>query len=367
MDYEKFMKRALELAFMGTGNTSPNPRVGAVIIDPQGNIVGEGFHKSFGDPHAEVEAIKSSKLKNFEGYTLVVSLEPCNHSGKTPPCTEAIINGKFSRVVIGTLDENPDVVGSGATRLQEAGVEVITGVLEQECKNINKYYFKYIKTKKPFILMKIAQSLDGNIALKNGQSKWISGEESRLFVQKLRCEVDAVLVGKNTILIDNPKLNVRDYDFPSPKKVILDPELSLPLDLNIFKDSDRGKTIIFCHKKYAKTRKANTLALAGIKIEPIADDDSGLLNLDTIIKVLSTKYQMTSLLIEGGSQIFSSFIEHGLVDELHLFIAPKILGAGMQSFENISLASITKSYEIDIETLEKIGQDIYIVGKLKNK
>lgn len=364
MDYEKYMKRALELAYLGTGNTSPNPRVGAVIVDLNGNIVGEGYHKAFGGPHAEIEAMKSTKLKSFEGHTLVVTLEPCNHTGKTPPCSEAIINGKFKRVVIGAMDENPNVKGGGAARMQEAGIEVISGVLEQECKYINRHYFKYVNTKKPYVILKVAQSLDGNIALKNGKSKWITSEESRLFVQRLRAEVDGVLVGRNTILIDNPQLNVRDYDFPSPKKIILDPELTLPLDLNIFKDTDRGKTIIFCLKKLAKSRKANTLSLAGIKIEPIEDNNTGLLDLNIMLEVLASKYQMTSLLIEGGSQIFSSFIENGLVDEFHLFIAPKILGAGMQSFGHISLTSIANSPEIEIESIDKIGTDIHIIGKL---
>ncbi len=367
MDYEKYMKRALELAYLGTGNTSPNPRVGAVIVDPHGNIIGEGYHKSYGGPHAEIVAIKSTKLKNFAGHTLVVTLEPCNHTGKTPPCSEAIINGKFERVVIGAMDDNPNVQGGGAARLQEAGIEVITGVLEQECKHINRHYFKFVNTQKPYIILKAAQSLDGNIALKNGQSKWITSEESRLFVQRLRCEADGVLVGRNTILIDNPQLNVRDYDFPSPKKIILDPELSLPLDLNIFKDTDRGKIIIFCLKKSVKSRKANTLSLAGIKIEPIEDNNTGLLDLNSILDVLSSKYLMTSILIEGGSQIFSSFIENGLVDELHLFIAPKILGSGIQSFGHISLSSIAKSPEIEIESIDKIGPDIHIVGKLVKK
>ncbi len=367
MNYEPLMKRALELALRGIGYVSPNPRVGAVIIDNNGNIIAEGWHKFFGGPHAEVEAINMANLPSFENHTLIVTMEPCNFYGKTPPCTDLIIEKKFSKVVIGALDPNPKVNGQGVEKLRSAGIEVITGVLEDECNYLNRYFAKFINHKKPYIILKVAQTIDGNIALKNGQSKWITSEESRLKVQELRIDIDAVLVGKNTILMDNPFLTVRDFDAPNPKKVILDAELTLPLDLNIFKNPQRESTILFCSKPASKSRKANTLSLAGIKIEPIANNEFGFLNLNDVLSILSEKYNIASLMVEGGSQVFTSFIKENLVDEFHIFIAPKILGAGLQAFSHLMIPSINQASELDIISFEKTGPDYHITAKLKNK
>ncbi len=367
MNYEPLMRRAIELALRGTGYVSPNPRVGAIIIDDDGNIIAEGWHKSYGGPHAEVEAINMANLASFENYTLIVTMEPCNFYGKTPPCTDLIIDKKFKKVVVGALDPNPKVNGQGVDKLKSAEIEVITGVLEQECQNLNRFFAKYIIHKKPYILLKIAQTIDGNIALKNGQSKWITCEESRLKVQELRTEVDAVLVGKNTILMDNPFLTVRDYDAPNPKKVILDAELTLPLDLNIFKNPERESTILFCSKPASKSRKANTLSLAGIKIEPITNNEFGFLNLNDVLTILAEKYNIASMMVEGGSQVFTSFIKESLVDEFHIFIAPKILGAGLQTFGHLMIPSINKATELDVKNIEKTGTDFYVTAKISDK
>lgn len=367
MNYELLMKRALELALRGTGYVSPNPRVGAVIIDNKGQIIAEGWHKSFGGPHAEVEAINQANLETFDNHTLIVTMEPCNFYGKTPPCTDLIIDKKFSKVVIGALDPNPKVNGQGAQKLRDAGIEVITGILEEECNNINRFFAKFINHKKPYVILKVAQTIDGNIALKNGQSKWISCEESRKKVQELRMDIDAVLVGKNTVLMDNPFLTVRDYDAPNPKKVILDADLTLPLDLNIFKNPERESTILFCSKPASKTRKANTLSLAGIKIEPITNNEFGFLNLNDVLSILAEKYNITSIMVEGGSQIFTSFIKENLIDEFHIFIAPKILGAGLQTFGHLLIPAINKAAELDITNIEKVGIDFHLTAKLLNK
>lgn len=364
MNYEELMKRAIMLAKRGTGYVSPNPRVGAIILDENNQIIAEGWHKSFGGPHAEVEAINLAKRNSFEGHTMVVTLEPCSIFGKTPPCADLIIEKKFSKVVIGTLDPNPQVNGQGVEKLRNAGIEVITGVLEEEAKELIRFFDKFIRTNQPYIILKIAQTIDGNIALKNGQSKWITGEESRKEVQLLRAEVDAVLVGKNTILMDNPFLNVREYDLPNPLKIILDADLSLPLDLNIFKNPEREKTILFCNKQSAKSRKAHTLSLAGIKIEPITQDDFGYLSIDELLEVASTKYNITSILVEGGSQIFTSFIKQNKVDEIHYFIAPKIIGAGLQTFGHFSVPSINKAVELKVTEIHTTGIDFHIVAKV---
>jgi len=363
MNYEQLMQRAIELALRGTGYVSPNPRVGAIIIDQNGKIIAEGWHKNYGGSHAEVEAINLANLPSFENHTLVVTLEPCNYFGNTPPCTDLIIEKKFSKVVVGTLDPNPKVNGKGVEKLRNAGIEVITGILEEQCKHLIRYFSKYITHKKPYVILKIAQTIDGNIALKNGQSKWISSEESRLKVQELRADVDAILVGKNTVLMDNPFLNVRYIDAPNPKKIILDAELTLPLDLNIFKNPEREHTIIFCSKGAAKSRKANTLSLAGVKIEPITHNEYGFLDLNEILSIISEKYNIVSLLVEGGSQLFTSFLKENLVDEFHIFIAPKILGAGLQTFGHLILPAINKATELEILKYEKIGVDFHIVAK----
>lgn len=367
MNYEQLMSRALELALRGTGYVSPNPRVGAVIIDNNGQIIAEGWHKSFGGPHAEVEAINQANIETFENHTLIVTMEPCNFYGKTPPCTDLIIQKKFSKVVIGSLDPNPKVNGQGVQKLKDAGIDVITGILEEECNHINRFFAKFINYNKPYIILKVAQTIDGNIALKNGQSKWITSEESRLKVQELRMDIDAVLVGKNTILMDNPFLTVRDYDSPNPKKIIMDAELTLPLDLNIFKNPERESTILFCSKPASKSRKANTLSLAGIKIEPIANNEFGFLNLNDVLSILAEKYNITSLMVEGGSQIFTSFIKENLVDEFHIFIAPKILGAGLQAFGHLLIPAINKATELVITNVEQVGVDFHLTAKLLNK
>lgn len=364
MNYESLMKRALELAQRGTGYVSPNPRVGALIIDENNKIIAEGWHKSYGGPHAEVEAINAANLPSFENHTLIVTMEPCNFHGKTPPCTDLIIEKKFSKVVIGSMDPNPRVNGQGAEKLKGEGIEVISGVLEKECQHLNRFFAKYINEQKPYVLLKVAQSIDGNIALKNGQSKWITSDESRLKVQELRTDIDAVLVGKSTVLMDNPFLTVRDYDAPNPKKIILDAELTLPLDLNIFKNPERESTILFCSKSASKSRKANTLSLAGIKIEPITNNEFGFLNLNEVLSILSEKYHITSLMVEGGSQVFTSFIKENLVDEFHIFIAPKILGAGLQSFGHLMIPSINQASNLEIIDIEKTGPDFHITAKL---
>lgn len=362
-EYSSAMLKAIELAKRGTGYVSPNPRVGAVILDKNGKIVGEGWHKIFGGNHAEVEAINSTKLKSFQEHTLVVTLEPCTIFGKTPPCADLIIEKKFSRVVIGTLDQNPEISGKGVQKLRDAGIEVITGVHESECLELNKAFFKFITQKKPYVTLKIAQTIDGNIAQKNGQSKWITSEESRYAVQVLRSEADAILVGKNTVLMDNPFLTVRELDLPTPKKVILDSDLTLPLDLNIFKNGDRSNTIIFCNQKAIHNRKAKTLSLAGIKIESL-ENEGGYLDIQEVVNVLSNKYNVTSLLVEGGSQTYSSFIKSKLVDEIHFFIAPIIIGGGLQSFGHLSFLTIAKTPKLEIIKSETIGSDLHLIAKI---
>ncbi len=358
--YEKFMERALELALNGTGYVSPNPRVGAVIVEDE-KIIGEGWHKAFGNKHAEIEAIENSQRSNFENCTLFVTLEPCTHFGKTPPCTDTIIEKKFSKVVIGMIDPNPVVAGSGVQKLKDAGIEVISGVLESECKWMNRFFSKYIQSKIPYVILKVAQSLDGNIALKSGVSQWITCHESRKYSHYLRSEVDAVLVGKNTTLLDNPSLTVRDVKGRNPMKVVLDSYLTLPLDLKLFKSEERNKTIICCSTNASTSRKAEILKLAGIKILPIELYQNNKVTLEQILIDLAEQFKISSIVVEGGAEIFSSFLERNLVDEIQLFIAPMIIGSGIQSFKNLQVNKLDLAPKFDVKKIENSGTDIHIV------
>lgn len=351
------MARAIILAKHGTGCVSPNPRVGAIILDENKSIIGEGWHKSFGGPHAEVEAIRSAGKTNFSGCTLVVTLEPCSHFGKTPPCVDLIIQSNFSKVIIGSLDKNPLVQGNGIKRLETAGIDVISGVFEDECDYLNRSFFHYIQKKIPYVELKVAQSLDGNIALKNGNSKWITCSESRSHVQLLRAESDAILVGTGTLIADNPSLNVRELDFPSPKRIVIDSELKLPLDLNIFSNTNLTPTILFYNKE--DITKLKLLEELGVKTEWVRLEGK-YPHLRSILETLGEKYKIASLLVEGGSKMYSAFLKEKLVDELHLFIAPKIFGSGLQCFGDINITQIIDNFEFEINHFEKIGLDLYL-------
>ena len=232
---ESYIQLAIEIAKKGTGSVSPNPLVGCVIIKDN-KIIGAGYHQKFGEEHAEINAINSS-AESVEGSTLYVNLEPCSHHGKTPPCVDRIIKEKIKRVVIGTLDVNPLVSGNGVKALKKAGVDVKVGVLENECIELNKFFFKYITSKLPYVTLKAAQTLDGMIADKNKNSEWISSKESRKYVHWLRARYDAVLIGSDTAKIDNPKLTVRMVEGRNPYRVVLDSKLSLKTDLYLFKNN----------------------------------------------------------------------------------------------------------------------------------
>ncbi len=360
INYEVFMQRALDLAIKGTGHVSPNPRVGAVIVENE-QIIGEGWHKSFGNNHAEIEAMDNSGRTNFENCTLFVTLEPCSHYGKTPPCADKIIEKKFSKVVISTIDPNPIVAGNGIQKLKDAGIEVITGVLEEKSLWMNRFFNKYIQTKVPYIILKIAQSLDGNIALKNGVAQWITCDESRKQSHQLRSEVDAVLVGKNTTLMDNPALTVRDVEGRNPIKIVLDTYLTLPLDLKLLKSEERNKTIICCSTNASTSRKAEILKLAGIKILPVELYENNKVTLEQILIELAEKYSISSIVVEGGAEVFSSFLERNLVDEIQLFTAPIIIGDGIQSFKKFHINRLDLAPLFEIKECTKSGTDIKII------
>ncbi|HZK43576.1 MAG TPA: bifunctional diaminohydroxyphosphoribosylaminopyrimidine deaminase/5-amino-6-(5-phosphoribosylamino)uracil reductase RibD [Syntrophomonadaceae bacterium] len=356
--HEKYMYRALELAGRALGRTNPNPLVGAVIVK-NGLIIGEGYHQKAGTPHAEIHALEEAGSEARDA-TMYVTLEPCSHYGKTPPCAEAIVASGIQEVVIATLDQNPKVAGRGLKILQKAGIKTTVGILEEKAKVQNEVFFKYINTKLPFVCMKYAMTLDGKIATHTGNSRWVSNEESRKYVHQLRNVYDAILVGIGTVLLDNPMLNTR-LDLPDKKdpiRVIIDGALEIPLDSNIVKTAHSQKTIIFTATIKNKN-KAKQLSDAGIELIEI----SGKLDCLNVTEVLNKlgEFGITSILVEGGAQINASFMQDKLVDKVLCFIAPKIVGGIAPSpvtGQGVNL--MQDAYLLESIEIEKIGNDTLI-------
>lgn len=360
MTNEFYMNRAIELAYKGTGYVSPNPRVGAVIVK-NGVVIAEGWHKKFGAPHAEIDAIENCKGVDLSDATLYVNLEPCTHYGKTPPCTNAIIEKKFRNVVIGMTDPNPVVSGRGISILKDAGINVETDVLNEDCKWVNRFFIKNITTKLPYVIIKTAQSLDGNIATSKGESKWITSTESRKAVHTLRFEADAVLVGKRTVLTDNPSLTVRDVEGRNPIRIIFDSSLSLPVETGIFNDS-ASSVIVCCKPESSDGRKAEILKSMGINILPVWQNNEGKLDIQDAITKLSREFNIASILVEGGASIFSSFISEKVFDEIHLFIAPIIIGKGINVFGDFQIHHLIEAPHLKIKGVIKRNTDLQVIA-----
>lgn len=319
----EYMKRAIELSKKGIGYTNPNPLVGAVIVKDN-KIIGEGYHEFYGGPHAEINAFKNA-AEDVKGATLYVTLEPCSHYGKTPPCANAIVKKGISKVVIGMKDPNPLVAGKGISILRDNGIEVITGVLEEEVKKLNEIFIKYITTKMPFCILKTAMTLDGKIATKNGDSKWITNEKSRKYVHELRHRVAAVAVGIGTVLTDDPRLTSRleDIEGVDPIRVIVDTKSKIPLDAKVLNLDSKAKTIIATTEKADKNKlKAIKAKGAEVIVTPLKDDKVDLVYL---MKLLGEK-GIDSVLLEGGSTLNYSALDQGIVDKVITFISPKIVG-----------------------------------------
>jgi len=354
---ESYIKLALEIAKKGTGNVSPNPLVGCIIVK-EGRIIGAGFHEKYGENHAEINAINSA-IEDVEGATLYVNLEPCCHFGKTPPCVNTIIEKKIKKVVIGTLDMNPIVSGKGGKVLMDAGIEVKVGVLENECAALNKFFFKFITKNLPYVTLKTAQTLDGKIADISGDSKWITSLQARRFVHRLRANYDAVLVGARTVLLDDPKLTVRYTEGRNPKKIILDTNLKITPQHKIFSSSEHDVYIVTSRKNRGEKQAIEEYKKNGAEMIFVPETADGLLNLKSALKALA-KRKISSVLVEGGSRVFSSFIKSGLYDELNVFISPKLIGEGLPAFGELAPVSIRKSIRLKTQNVEKIGDDILV-------
>ncbi len=353
----EFIRECLVLAKRGAAKVSPNPFVGSLIVK-NGKIIGRGWHKKYGDPHAEVNAIINSK-ENTAGATLYCNLEPCCHTNKqTPPCVPLIIKKKIKRVVISNLDPNKEVNGRGIRELKKAGIEVTAGILENEGKELNKFYFKFVREKIPFITIKIAQSLDGKISESGNKQTWLTGEKSIKFVHKLRSEYDAVLVGANTVKVDNPLLTVREVRGINPIRIIIDGNLSIPLKSRVIDCENPDNTWIFTSKNSSE-RKVKIISEKGVKIFQVDHLKNNRLSLKKILKVLS-KQNITSILVEGGGEIFSEFIKKELFDEIIVLKAPKILGKG------ITAPNIGKMKRLKLVSTSKLGKDVKLVFRLQS-
>ncbi|MBU0534476.1 MAG: bifunctional diaminohydroxyphosphoribosylaminopyrimidine deaminase/5-amino-6-(5-phosphoribosylamino)uracil reductase RibD [Candidatus Omnitrophica bacterium] len=373
----KFIKEALALAVKAEGLTSPNPLVGAVIV--KGNkIIGRGYHKRAGSKHAEILALESAgkpahqpatKLAGnrkaggkTKGATLYINLEPCAHYGKTPPCAPEIIKAGIKRVVIAMPDPNPLVNGKGIKKLKSEGIDVQVGILEQDARKINETYIKYMTKKMPFVVLKWAMSLDGKIATRKGNSKWISGKASREFTQKLRGKFDAVLIGIETLLKDNPQLNTHGLEIKEPKRIIIDSKGRIPLDCNLLKTKG-GQIIITTTDKISK-KKIRDLKEKGAEIIVISSKE-GRVDLKKLMIELA-KREITSILVEGGGTINASFIENALADKFVAFLSPMIIGGknAISPVEGKGIEKIANAVRIRDLSIRKMGEDVVMEGYL---
>ncbi len=361
---EEIMRRCHKLAKKGAGNVSPNPMVGCVIVKG-GRIIGEGFHEKFGDAHAEVNAIRSASA-SVDGADVYVNLEPCSYYGKTPPCADLLIEKKVGRVFVSTLDPNPKVNGEGVRKLREAGIEVEVGLLAGESKRLNEAFIKYVTTGFPFVTLKIAQSLDGRIALLNGKSKYITSGESLKKVHSLRAESDAVLVGAGTVASDNPLLTVRYAEGRSPTRIVIDGRLTSPANSRMFHDGE-SRIIVFhaAERSPKEAKKVEALRKSGIETHRLRGNKEGTIQISTLLKAVG-RLGIANILVEGGAKVFSEFIRNKAADKLMLFTAPLILGSGRSFAEGVMLDDLNEAIKIQDVESESFGVDRLTTGYFRS-
>lgn len=355
------MQLALDLAESARGKTNPNPLVGAIIVK-DGVIAGTGIHRKAGEPHAEVHAFRMAG-EYAKGATLYVTLEPCSHYGKTPPCANLVKDSGVSRVVVAMQDPNPEVAGRGIELIRSAGIEVEVGVLEEKAKRLNERFIHNMLTNRPFVISKFAMTLDGKIATHTGHSKWITGEPSRYTVHQLRNEVDAILVGIGTVLADNPSLTTRlpdEKNSKNPIRVILDSELRVPFDANVVSTAE-AKTIIVTSEQ-AEQEKLAALGEKGVDFIFVPKTETGL-DLDVMLTELYKK-GITDVLVEGGSEINASFLRAGLIDKYLIYIAPKLLGGrnSLTPFTGYDVNQMDEALHVTFDKIDKIGDDLCITA-----
>lgn len=369
---ERWMARCLELAARGAGRVSPNPMVGSVIVDEEGEILGEGWHEAFGGPHAErravADAIKRGNADRLGRAKLFVNLEPCNHYGKTPPCTDIILEAGIPRVVVGTVDANPRVSGAGVQHLRDRGVEVRSGVLEEQSRRLNEAFLHHVTTGRPLVTLKIAQTVDGQVATRTGDSRWITGVEARTLVHRWRSELDAVLVGRGTALADDPALTIRHVEGRQPFRVVLDREGRLPASLRLFHDEHVGKTIAVIGEEAEEPAYGNALRVSGGRILRVPLTENRL-DLGRVLDRLGAGSEevppIQSVLVEAGPALATALLRQDLVDRLFVFIAPILLGAGTPSVAELDIDRMADALSFAESVWEPVGRDMLLRGYLR--
>lgn len=351
----ELMQRALDLARKGEGNVSPNPMVGA-LLTADGRIIGEGYHQQFGGPHAEVNAIAAvTDPALLTRATLYVTLEPCVHHGKTPPCCDLIISKKIPRVIVGCLDPNPAVAGKGIRKLRDAGIEVITGLLDTECRHCNRAFIATHTRNRPWLTLKTAQTLDGRIATTTGASHWITGPESRREVHRLRSIHDAILTTATTALADNSRLTLRDHPGRQPLRIVLDRTLRLPLTAPLF--SNEAPTLLFTATGNLDHPHARQLIQRGTEVHAVPLSQGGL-NLHAILATLHQR-GLISVMVEAGGTLAAALIRQQLVDQLTLFIAPTLIGGdGLASIDTLGITHPDQAIRFTLAPPHFFGCDI---------
>ena len=351
----EFMRQALKLAEKGIGHTSPNPMVGAVVVRDD-IVLGRGYYSEYGGKHAETQAL-SEAGDGARGAVLYVTLEPCCHQGRTPPCADAIIESGIKQVHVAMIDPDERVSGEGVKRLLASGIGVETGLLEEESRKLNTAYIHHRQTGQPYVLLKLAQTLDGRIATRNGQSQWITGLSARKRVHLIRSRTDAVLVGVNTVLADDPRLTVRHVDGRQPRRIVLDSCARTPVSARIL---DNLSSTIICVSDKAPLDRINEFKRAGAEVL-VLPAKAGYLSLESLKYELG-KLGVVTLLVEGGSRVATSFLQARAVDQIAFFVAPRIFGSGVPSVAELEAEDLSKTLILEDAKFEQIGDDILVTG-----
>lgn len=362
---ESFMERALELAARGRGYTTPNPAVGAVIVQ-DGVVVGEGYHRRAGGPHAEVVALEAAGDRATNA-TMYVTLEPCVHYGRTPPCAEALVRAGLRRVVVAMADPNPLVSGRGLSSLSQAGLEVEVGWLQEKARELNEAFIKFILTGSPWVSLKAALSLDGKIATSSGASRWITGPAARQHGHWLRHWHDAILVGVGTVLQDDPQLTTRLAEGKDPVRVILDSRLRIPLASRVLHVKSSAPTVV-ATTAAAPAARRRQLEELGIEVWVVEEDAAGRVDLAAVLRRLAER-QLTSVLVEGGSSVQASFLEAGLADKVYFFLAPKIIGGTRAPgpVGGVGVSQVADAWRLHDVRVEFLDRDLLVTGYVRSK
>jgi diaminohydroxyphosphoribosylaminopyrimidine deaminase (EC 3.5.4.26)/5-amino-6-(5-phosphoribosylamino)uracil reductase (EC 1.1.1.193) len=366
-----WMTRCLDLAQTGAGTVSPNPMVGAVLVAPDASVLGEGAHRAYGGPHAEARALQAAEQRHgrdaLRDATLYVNLEPCSHHGKTPPCTGLILEKGIPRVVVGTVDPFPQAQGRGIRQLRKQGVEVEVGIREHACRRLNEAFFHHVETGRPLVTLKTAQTLDGCIATRTGDSQWITGEAARTLVHRWRAELDGVLVGRGTAASDDPRLTVRHVEGPQPQRIVLDRTGALPPDRTLLTDDHADRTTAVLGEERPRPAYADALTEAGGHVLRVPETPDEHLDLRALLRRLGTDggretEPMQSLLVEAGPGLATALFRQDLVDRFFCFVAPKVVGEGRPSVGDLDIAEMKNALTFAEQRWEPIGDDVLLRG-----